>query len=313
MSYDTLIQLLGAIPTNSWHSTASIHGRLVENGRKITKRSVERALEALSRQDYPPIECRGGEGRGKAKEWQWKREHPLQGHAHRQSALIEKLLLHRLAKHLLPPEIGARLQDEERRAAGEFAAKPGTPAAWWLEHVVVMPPGPQRFPKALEPGVFDAVSSALWQRKQLQVEYSNRSDAGWRTHVVNPQGLVQDGYLLYLVANFPGYDNVRHMSLARMRNPQVLADASRVLSDLDFRRHAAQQFDWPYDDPGVIEFCIRDTRKIELEELPISPDQKIDPTPDAKRFHRVTATVAPSYRLDTFLKSFGKDVRRIVT
>jgi predicted DNA-binding transcriptional regulator YafY len=163
----------------------------------------------------------------------------------------------------------------------------------------------------LAPGVFDAVSTALWKRRQLKIEYRNRTETGWREQTVHPQGLVQDGYLFYLVAVAFDYPEVRHYSLTRMRNPEVLPAPSRVIEDPNFADHVAKQFHWPYGDPAPFTFLIHKERKIELEELPISLDQAIDPVPDSDGYHRVTATLAWSLRFEAFLRSFGDKVRWI--
>ena len=308
MSYESLILVLGAIPPTGWHSTREIHDRAVSDGHAVTKRTIERTLDSLVTSRFPPIEVRGGDGPGKAKEWCWKRNHPLKEHAHRESVLVEKLLLYRLARHLLPPATAQRLKDAAIDAQSQMAIDRDSNAAWWTDRVLALPPGPQRFPRRLSPGVFDAVSSALWKRRQLKVEYRNRSETGWREQIVHPQGLVQDGYLFYLVAVAFDYPEVRHYSLTRMRNTEVLAASSRVIEDPHFANHVAKQFHWPFGDPKPFTFLIHSGRKIELEELPISPDQVINPVPNGEGYHRVTATLAWSLRLDAFLKSFGDEV-----
>ncbi len=307
MSYESLLRVLGAIPRSGWHSTREIHECARADGHEVTRRTMERTLESLVTSPYPPIEVRGGEP-GNGKEWRWKRNHRLLEHAHHEAQLVEKLLLHRMAHHLLPPAAAQRLKEEAVAAQGEVAGLQDSNAAWWAGRVLALPPGPQRFPRKLAAGVFDAVSTALWKRRQLKIEYRNRSEAGWREQVVHPQGLVQDGYLFYLVAAAFEYSEVRHYSLARMRNPEVLPANSRVIEDPNFADQVAKQFHWPSGDPQPISFRIHAERRIELEELPISADQVIDPVADDEGYHRVTATVAWSLRLDAFFKSFGEEV-----
>ena len=303
MSYQAVIRLLGAIPTTGRHSTASIAERVNLSGKAISKRSVERGLANLADQPVPPILRDGDPSSGYY--WSWVRDHPLTAHAHRESELAETLLLHRMARHLLPPSLSSRLAEEERRARSELAKNPSGDMAWWLDHVAALPPGPQRYPLPIRSGVLEGVSEALWKRRQLQVEYRKRGSKEWKAWTVHPLGLVQDGYLLYLVGALFDQPNPVHLALMRMRNAQVLLADARMLPGFSLQRQVAEQFAWPYEPSQVIEFWIHSERMIELEELPIAPDQRIDPAADEEGFHRVTATVAPSMRLDAFLLSFG--------
>lgn len=306
VSYQAVIRLLGAIPIRGRHSTANIVQRVNLSGKPLEKRSVERGLANLADQPEPPI-LRDGD-RSSGYYWSWVRNHPLATHAHRESAMVETLLLHRMAHHLMPPTLAKQLAEEERRATGELAMNPNSNIAWWLDRVIALPPGPQRFPLKIQPGVFEAVSEALWKRQVLRVEYRNRTETGWKALTLHPQGIVQDGYLLYLVATVNDYTDPRHLALMRMRSPEILAASARILDPFDFKQHVARQFDWPYDEPQLIEFWISADRKIELEELPISQDQKIDLTPGDDGYHRVRVTVTPNHRLDSFLASFGEGV-----
>lgn len=310
MSYRTIMRVLGAIPTSGWHSTASIHARVADGGHEMTKRSVERLLRNLAEEPDAPIESQGGESQGRAKEWRWRRHHPLQRHAHREAEFAQTLLLHRMARHLLPPVMAKRLDEEERRARSELARNPDGDMAWWLDHVAALPPGPRRYPLPIAAGVFEAVSEALWKRRQLNVEYRSRGKSDWRSFTVHPQGLVQDGYLLYLVGSLFDYDNPVHLALMRMRNAEVLMADARKLPGFSLKQQVEEQFEWPYEPTQPTEFWIHAERKIELEELPIAPDQRIDPIADHDGFHRVTATVASSMRLDAFLMSFGDELHR---
>lgn len=55
MSYQAVIRLLGAIPTQGRLSTGSIVERVDLSGKKLEKRSVERGLANLADQPEPPI------------------------------------------------------------------------------------------------------------------------------------------------------------------------------------------------------------------------------------------------------------------
>lgn len=307
MSLATTLKILAAVPSRGWHSTADIAARVKPD---MSHRSVQRKLAQLAGdEDGLPLQCRGGEARGLAKEWAWKTDHPLQNVAFREQRALETLLLIRSAQRLLPPHLGDRLADEERRLRGELVARPNSREIWWVDHVIALPTGPRRFPRPLPEGVMEAVGSAIWNRTQLEVDYRGRGQAEWTRRVLHPQGLVLDGYLLYLVAVEYDYTNPVHYALLRMRDARDLRLPARVIPDLDFGAYVRRAFDWPYGEASSMEFWIHADRRIELEELPLARDQEIDPVPDADGFHRVTLSAEPSVRLDTYLQSFGDDIR----
>ncbi|MCB1609838.1 MAG: WYL domain-containing protein, partial [Xanthomonadales bacterium] len=234
----------------------------------MTKRSVERLLRTLAEEHDAPIESQGGESQGQSKQWRWRQHHLLKAHAHREAEFAQTLLLHRMARHLMPPVMAKRLDDEERRARSELARNPDGDMAWWLDHVAALPPGPRRYPLPIAAGVFEAVSEALWKRRQLTVEYRSRGKSDWRSFAVHPMGLVQDGYLLYLVGSLFDYDNPVHLALMRMRNAEVQMADARRLPGFSLRKQVEEQFTWPYEPSQLIEFWIHAERKIEMEELP---------------------------------------------
>lgn len=307
MSLATTLRILGAVPSRGWHSTAAIHSHV---GKDISLRTVQRKLGELAGKDVAlPLRTRGGEKKGLAKEWAWKASHPLQASAFHEQRTLETLLVMRAAQRLLPPHLSELLQAEERGVRQRLVEKQRHPKElWWVDHVVALPTGPRRFPRPLPEGVMEAVGSAMWNRTQLEVEYRGRGKADWTKRVLHPQGLVLDGYLLYLVAVEYDYTDPVHYALLRMRNARDLKLPARILEGLNFDAYVRRAFDWPYDEPNRMEFWIHADRRIELEELPLGEDQVIDPVADEDGFHRVTVTAQASVRLDAYLESFGEDI-----
>ena len=113
-------------------------------GAQALDAQIDAVLANLADQPEPPI-LRDGD-RSSGYYWSWVRSHPLMTQAHRESAMVETLLLRRMAHHLLPPSLAKQLADEERLARVELVKNPNSDVAWWLDRVMALPPGPQRFP-----------------------------------------------------------------------------------------------------------------------------------------------------------------------
>ena len=160
----------------------------------------------------------------------------------------------------------------------------------WLSKVRVVSTTQPLLPPKIKPGVFDAVSNALYANLWLKVDYKNA--AGQQiTADVMPLGLAQQGPRLYLVCRFRDYDNERSLALHRIH--------SATASTLPFDR--PPEFDLArYDDDGRfgfgegkkvrLSFAITKDAGLQLLECPLSADQQVK---------EVTATKLPQrlYRL----------------
>lgn len=309
MSYQTTIRLLNALPRNGAHAASAVRKLLKDDGGKpLTDRGVAKALKAIASAPGSPLR-EIHEGPGIATRWQWKDKHPLRSLAFRDAELLVQTLLYQTARRLIPPAIAGHLEHEGQWIPSEL--KPDSQAFWWLQHVVNLPPGPPRFPMPLDEAVVQEVSKALWNRRQLQVDYRRRGARVAKSMVLHPQGLVLDGEVLTLVAVANDYLEPYSFNLRRMTQAQMLPGDARKLEGFDFKQHVAREFGWPYGDAEQIEFWVHQDRVIEFEEMPISDDQKIEPKPNRDGYHRVMATVVPNVRLDAFLASFGEQVYRI--
>ncbi len=306
MSYKTMIRLLNALPRRGAHAASAVRKLM---GKDVpgpqTDRGVAKGLHAIASAPDSPIE-EIHEGSGIATRWKWRERHPLRSLAFRDAELLQQTLLHQMARRLMPPAIADHLEQDQKWIASEL--DPNSQAAWWLAHVISLPAGPPRFPKPLDEIIVQEVSKALWNRRQLQVDYRRRGARVAKSMVLHPQGLVLDGEVLTLIAVANDYAEPYNFNLMRMTKAQMLPGDSRRLEGFDFKQHVAKDFGWPYGEPEQIEFWVHQDRVIEFEEIPISEDQKIDPKPDGDGYHRVTASVVPNLRLDAFLQSFGDQV-----
>lgn len=303
-----MIRLLNALPRLGAHPASAVKSLLDrDGGRKLSLRGVTKALKTIASEAHSPIE-EIYEGNGIATRWKWRDKHPLRTLAFEDAELLHLTLLQQLAMRLLPPLVAGQLEHDAKWIASRLAEHPESQVSWWLKHVMYLPPGPPRYPAPLDENIVQEVSKALWNRRQLAVDYRSRGAKAAKSMVLHPQGLVMSGETLTLVAVVGDYTEARHFVIRRLESARMLPGDARSLPGFDFREHVAKEFGWPYGEPETIEFWLHEERLLDLAELPISPDQQIDPEADADGFHRVTATVVPNVRLDALLASFGEQL-----
>lgn len=178
----------------------------------------------------------------------------------------------------------------------------------WLKKVLRIPESQPLLAPKIAPGVFEAVSDALYRECKLRIYYRN-AQGRRKSATVWPLGLVQQGVRLYLVCRFEGYGNERILALPRI----VQAEASD------------EPFSWPtgfdlavYCSGGA--FGVSRGRKVRLRfridkvygqhllESPLAADQTASDLGDALE---ITATVADTELLIRWLRGWGPKVNAV--
>jgi predicted DNA-binding transcriptional regulator YafY len=300
------VELLRRIPRGRKVTAGELHRQLNDAGIDRDLRTIQRQLEMLSR--HFEIER---DDRSKPYGYRWLEQ---------SSALVvpnltpQESLLLRLAeehlRHLLPARLMKSMEGFFSQARRNLGAGSGARLAReWPEKIRVVATSQPLLPPTIAPGVFEAVSEALYTNRWLHLDYCNLAGKTSRVDVM-PLGLVQQGSNLYLVCRYRGFDNERNLALHRIRSAE--------LSTLAFERPEA--FDLrKYDEDGRFGFgageSVRLTFRIEREaglhllDTPLSRDQKVVECDDGTL--EVTATVVDSEMLDWWLRGFGKRLRNV--
>lgn len=174
-------------------------------------------------------------------------------------------------------------------------------ASDWLGKVRVVRETQPLLPPPIAPGIFEAVSNALYADRWLSLDYRNASGRRGSINVM-PLGLAQQGPRLYLVCRFEGFGNERSLALHRIVKAETGAAFARP-RDFDLAR---------YDDDG--RFGFGEGRKIRLIiridkaagqhllESPLSTDQQVRELADS---YEISASVVKSEQLKWWLRGFG--------
>ena len=300
------VELMRRIPRGRKVTAGELHQQLKDAGIERELRTIQRQVEMLS--EHFEIER---DDRSKPYGYRWLEQ--AKALAMPNLTPQESLLLQLAEEHLknlLPPRLmksmDAFFSQAKRNLGSESTARLERE---WPGKVRVVATSQPLLPPKIVPGVFEAVSEALYANRWLTLDYQN--SAGKRRSItVMPLGLAQQGPRLYLVCRFDGFNNERSLALHRIRKAEA--------STLTFERPA--EFDLQkYDDDGrfgfgeghrvQLRFRITKDAGLHLTESPLSTDQQYVEAQDG--WLEIIATVVDSAMLDWWLRGFGKAVTNI--
>lgn len=304
------IEILKRIPRTRSVSAAQLHKQL-QGETKIERglRTIQRQLEVLS--EHLDIDR---DQTTKPYSYRWKEN--AEGLAVPTLSPQESLLLglaEQYLKNLLPSKLMKSMDgffDQAHRNLGP--ASTPTLEREWKSKVRVVATSQPLLPPPIKPGVFEAVSDALYANLWLKIDYLNVKGERNKREVM-PLGLAQQGPRLYLVCRFKGYDNERSLALHRMQSVEVVRGPS-------FER--PEGFDLKkYDDDGRfgfgegrrirLKFRILKSRGLHILESPLSKDQT---HVEQDGYYLIEATVVETAMLGWWLLTFGdaiKDIQKV--
>ncbi len=271
---------------------------------KVTKRTIERDLQALS--EVFPLGC---DERDKPFGWSWQKDAPsfdLPGLSSTEALAMK--LVEQYLRPLLPASVTDQLKPHFR-AADEALGKLRRPskAAAWAQKIRIVPPAQPLLPPSINPEIQRVVYEALLQDKQIEAVYLRRSDPKPVKYTLHPLAIVQRGAVTYLVATVYNYKDLHLFALHRFQKAELLDDPVQRPPDFDLDKYIAS---------GA--FGFGDGRKIRLEalftrdaaehlhETPLSADQVL--RPQNKDSTKLIATVANTPQLMWWLLGFGDAV-----
>ncbi|WP_418954567.1 helix-turn-helix transcriptional regulator [Sutterella wadsworthensis] len=151
----------------------------------------------------------------------------------------------------------------------------------WLQKVAFVSDTVPMMPPKIKPRIFNAVSEALYRDSKLRVKFHN-SRGEENEAVVSPLGLVQQVQRLYLICQFEGYNNIRHLALHRMDEAEVTAFPSVRPQDFSLSQYVASRH-FNYSNGGKIHLLIEFTNPetaVNLSETPFNPTQTLQQLED---------------------------------
>lgn len=312
-----LLKILQLIPLRQWTTIPQIATQLENEGLDIRRRTLQRYLQTI--RQHPEIFPIAFDLDAKPYRFRWDMH--SKG-LHLPLLSVQDTLLLRLAEeHLryqLPPSVLAGLRPLFHDAKHIAALNAEKREYSWLRKVKVVSPSLSFMPPKINPQVFERTSEALFADKRLFVRYRNARGKRVEAYVM-PLALVQQDVRTYLVCQFEGYSNFRHLALHRIESARVTTFDFERPADFDLEDYTARApFNYAQgrtirleiltDDPVLVknlaETPFNRTQTIVKEKLERSSEEDSQPNPqrtaDALRW-RITVDIEDSLLLDGWL------------
>ncbi len=308
---DTLfltLELLKRIPRLGRVSAPELKRQLDDAGLVRELRTIQRQLEELSA--HFEIDR---DDRSKPYGYRWKEQAkslslPLMTQQ-------ESLLLALAEQHLrtlLPASVmksmegffnQARSKLGEVRSVNAHQTAVRSKESEWLSKVRVVNTTQTLLPAAIKPGIFEAVSNALYSNQWLEVDYKNAKGERKQSHVM-PLGLAHQGSSLYLVCRFDGFNNERSLALHRLNAATASTLNFEPPKNFDLKKFDDDgRFGFGNGKPMSLTFRITKSAGLHLLESRLSKDQTHTESTD---HYEITATVVETDQLRRWLRGFGE-------
>jgi predicted DNA-binding transcriptional regulator YafY len=303
---DTLARqwlMLSTLPRAPQRTTAAeMAQRLAHAGHPVSKRSVERDLQALS--TLFPIES---DERNRPFGWSWQRDAPsfnLPGMSSLQAVVLLTAQTH--LQGLLPANQLAELQPLFQQARRTLTATPAFEnETSWPDKVAIAPTSQNLLPPTVSNDVLVAVHEALYLGRQLRIEYVGRGRTESKHYAVHPLGMIQRGPVSYLAVRINDNTDVRLLAVHRIR--QAVRIDAKAVTPRGFKIGSmVPEVAAGFGRGEAIRLVMRmaEHSSIHLWETPLSLDQTISAA-DGDGYVKVTATVEDTAQLYWWLLGFG--------
>jgi predicted DNA-binding transcriptional regulator YafY len=303
------LQMLQLIPRSPAQITVqALTDALKGLGFIVSSRTVQRDLNEIS--NIMPLECND---HSKPYGWIWSRQGRTQLPL---MSLQEALSLHFVHKHLLQVLPPTMLEDLEPLfvQANQTIENLGNKSqvTHWVNSVIIEPPTQPRIPPQVSKEVQETVYQAVFEQKQLEVEYQTVNSSQPKHLLLHPLGLIQRGVMTYLGATVREYEDVRLFALHRI--------TAATIKPLDNANPQNKRSWKSYLETGAAGFGTNIPTKIKLgawidkklaqylTESPLGKDQEIKPLDDGQEGYKLSVSVNNTWQLRWWILSHGTQI-----
>jgi predicted DNA-binding transcriptional regulator YafY len=297
------ITLLQLVPRRSpGATTAELQRRLDDQGHSISRRTIQRDLIRLSA--HFPLVTEGED----VPRWCWMEgSDGLTAPAHDAYSALTWTLIEEHLEPLLP--FAARKEAQPQFAAARKYLKqtPRNRIDRWHQRVRVIPRAFELQTPDVPEAVLEPVYAALFEGRQLRVDYRSRGREKARSMRVHPLGLILREGVIYLLGTIDDYTDLRQLVAHRIEAATVLDQPANEPEDFDLDEYIASG-GFSYVETGPIELVLQveEYAAEHLIESPIAPEQSVRALNDGRK--EIRARVVDTKQLRWWLAGFGDAV-----
>ena len=276
---------------------ADLHKKIVSAGFKVTRRTIERDLNDLSKPFA--LQCND---KGTPQGWYWSAGASVNLPGVSLGEALSLALIEDAIRPLLPSSMLQVLEPRFRFARQKLESlAERNQTLRWLDKVACVHPDLNLQPPQIPADILETLQEALLQEKQLRCRYYSAHNDKERELVLNPLALVQRGPVAYLICTSPPYDDIRQYATHRFRQAEILPDPADGLAHFDLQDYLASDA-LQFGNPSKIELqaWISDNLARLLGETPLSPDMTLEKLPDG---YRLRATMSDTWQLQWWILS----------
>lgn len=297
-------ELLDILPTRQpGISVTDLYQKLLDLGFTMTRRTVERDLEALS--NAFPLICDMADG---VQHWRWmdSKKNVLPGMTVAEAMMLE--IVQGTLKTMLPAALFESLDRRFSQAKLKMQTLGDSNNNSVLaDKIAIVSPSLPLIPPEVQVNFYEALQQALTTGKQLSAVYTPMHEQQQKAYTLNPLGLVQRGHVSYLVATVADYTDVLLFALHRFTELLLTTNKAKTPPGFvlaDYVTQGAMQFG--SGKPIILEARIAPYLSRILTEAPIAADMTLTLMPDG--WYKLSATVFDGWQLQWWILSHSRAI-----
>lgn len=295
-------ELLKCLPSHApGKSAGALVAELAELGYAVSKRTVERDLEAL--EQLFPLTHEAAQPFG----WHWVKGRSFSVMGLSTTEALSLHLLERFLTPLLPTTTVRQLAPAFDLAAAKLHAQRHSNALGsWSDKVASVDPNLSVIPPQIDASALQAVQESLLMDEQVQIDYLRPDALQPQAHALNPLGLVQCGPITYLVATPLRHNSPRLFAMHRVQaarrchSPATRPPGFSLQAYID---SGALQFGEQH--PLAFQAWVSEMLGTRLMDSPLSEDQLLTRVPGG---YVLSATLNYSWKLRWWILSKTGDI-----
>lgn len=276
---------------------------LEENNFAVSERTVQRDLHQLS-SIFPLVV----DDRERPFGWSWQKDAPsfdlpslsvpeavtlLMVEQHLTSLLPICVL-----NHMNPYFSGARRKLESLPHHETYRS--------WSKKVVTLPPSQPLLAPRIDPDVHSVITTAIFEEKQVDIEYIKRGEKDPISFRIHPLGLIQRGSIIYLDVRIFNNDEARTLAMHRI-NTAVILDSKSIPPSNYSLSDRVRIGVWGFGNGDLIDLVLRFKKGVgdHLLETPLSDLQQVEIGDNGLK---ISVTIPYTPQLKWWILGFGDGV-----